>query len=122
MGESQRKLDDELARLEELKAYWQMYASKGKLKEGLNARQWQDYHKFLDRLDQAVAAQQQVVRDGKSQREAHRKRWMMKRQRLESLSRTVDRFKTAEFEEVERQLRKLQESQPIRSGRNDREN
>ncbi len=116
MGESQKKLEDELGRLEELNAYRQVYAAKGKLKKGLRALQWQDYHKFLNRLDQAVAAQEQAVRDGKSQREAHQKRWMAKRQRLESLSRIVDRYKDAEFQEIERQLKKLQDSQPIRPG------
>ncbi len=121
MGESQRKLEDDLERLEELKAYRHSYSSKGTLRKGVRALQWQDYHKFLNRLDQAVAAQEHVVREGKSQREAHRNRWMMKRQRLKSLSRIVDRYKNAEFHETERQLRKLQDSLPIRPGPYDQE-
>jgi len=121
LGESQRKLDDELGRLEELKAYRQTYVPKRKLKNGLRGLEWQDYHRFLNRLDQAVAAQEQVVRDGKSQRKAHRERWAIKRQRLESLSRVIDRYKVAEYDETERQLRKLQDSQPIRTSPYDRE-
>ncbi len=121
MGESQRKLEDELGRLEGLKAYRQMYTTKGKLKQGLCALQWQDYHKFLNRVDQAVAAQEQVVRDGESRRDAHKKRWMIKRQRLESLSRVVERYTNAEFDETERQLKKVQDSQPIRPGPYDEE-
>lgn len=116
MAESQKTLDDVMERLEELKAYRQSYASKGNLKKGLSAMQWQDYHKFVNRLDQAVAAQEQVVRDGKSRREMHQKRWMVKRQRLESLSRVVDKYKDMEFEETEKELRKLEDSQPIRLG------
>ncbi len=114
MGESKKSLEDKLGRLEELNAYREAYAAKGKLKQGLNALQWQDYHKFLNRLDQAVVSQELVVRDGKAQQEVHKKRWMKKRQRLESLSRIVDRYKSAEFDEMERQLKKIQDSQPIR--------
>lgn len=121
MAESQRNLEDEYGRLEELKAYRHEYAAKNKLKKGLRALHWQDYHRFLKRLDEAVAVQQQVVRDGKSRREAHQQRWMMKRQRLESLSRVVDRYKGAEINQMERQLRKIQDSQPIRPGPYDEE-
>ena len=121
MGETQRKLENELGRLEELKAYRQTYLPKRKLKDGLRGLEWQDYHRFLNRLDQAVAAQEQVVRDGKSRRKVHRERWAIKRQRLESLSRVVDRYKDAEYEERERELRKLEDSQAIRINPYDQE-
>ncbi len=113
MGEAQKSLQDEIDRLEELKACRQVYASKEELRKGVHTMQWQDYHRFLRRLDQAVAAQQQIVRDGKSLREAHRNRWMIKRQRQESLSRIVERFKKVEFDEIERQIRNNQDSQRI---------
>lgn len=116
MGESQKNLEDKMGRLEELNTYRQLYAAKGKLKNGLHALRWQDYQKFLNRLDQAVAAQEQVVRDGQTHREVHRKRWMVKRQRLESLSRVVARYKIEESIETERQLTRLRDSQPIRPG------
>lgn len=114
MGESKKSLEDQLGRLEELNAYRHSYATKGKLKLGVSALQWQDYHKFLSRLDQAVVSQEQVVQEGMSQQEVHQKRWMKKRQRLESLSRIVDRYKNAELDEMERQLNKIRDSQPIR--------
>ncbi|MCH8135162.1 MAG: flagellar FliJ family protein [Proteobacteria bacterium] len=116
MGESQKNLQDKIGRLEELNTYRQLYAANGKLKTGLHALQWQDYQKFLKRLDQAVAAQEQVVCEGQTHREVHRKRWMVKRQRLESLSRVVDRYKAEESVAVERQLNRLRDSQPIRPG------
>lgn len=116
MSESQRKLDDELERLEELKAYRQSYTPSGKLRKGLRGLEWQDYHRFLCRLDQALAAQEQVVCDGKSRRKVHEKRWTAKRQRLESLSRVIDRHKTTALVERERQLNRLQDSQPIHKG------
>lgn len=51
-----------------------------------------DYHDFLHRLDTAVKAQQQLVRDCEQNLETHRKRWIAKRQRLESLRRVLDRY------------------------------
>jgi len=112
MGESGKVLQAKLGRLEELSAYRQAYAARLTRQQGLSALQWQDYHKFLHRLDRALESQQQVVLEGRSQQEIHRKRWMQKRQRLESLSRIVDRYKALEFEEKERQLNKIQDSQP----------
>ena len=116
MAESQKKLEDEFVRLEELKAYRHGYAELAKLKDGVHALQWQDYQLFLTRLTKAVVMQEDVVRDGKSKREVHKKRWMVKRQRLESLSRVVERYTGEETGERERQLRKIQDSQPIRPG------
>ena len=114
MGESQLRLDEEQGRLEELKKYRQSYNVKRRLDDGLPASRWQDYHRFLGRLEQAVATQENVVRDGKSRREAHRQRWMVKQQRLESLSRIIKRYRIAEIEETGRRLEKLQGELPFR--------
>jgi flagellar FliJ protein len=64
--------------------------------------QWKDYQNFLQRLDQAVAIQTQVVMDGKMKRDAHRSRWMTKRRKVESLERVVDRFRLKDAESDER--------------------
>ena len=114
MSESQSKLDAEMQRLDELKTYRQSYDVKRNLDDGLPASRWQDYHRFLGRLEQAVATQENVVRDGKSRREAHRQRWMVKQQRLESLSRIIKRYRIAEIEETGRRLEKLQGELPFR--------
>ena len=105
MGKSQRNLDDELDRLAELEAYRQSY---GKQSRGgqYNSVQWKDYQNFLQRLDQAVAIQTQVVMDGKMKRDAHRSRWMTKRRKAESLERVVDRFRREETESDERTQQK----------------
>ena len=49
------------------------------------------YQNFLQRLDKAVVSQQQIIRDCEQNLEAHRKRWMVKRQRLESLERVLEK-------------------------------
>lgn len=107
VGESQRKLDDEIGRLEELKAYRLGYEKRQAKTASIPAAQWQDYQRFLQRLDTAVRAQTQVVLDGRQMLDMHRRRWMSKRQRLESLGRVVDRFSAEESAEEERRTQKL---------------
>ena len=114
MGEAQRTLEHELGRLEELMAYRESYMADQSTKKVLQAGQWQDYHKFLGRLNRAVTAQEQVVREGRLNQEAHRKRWAVKRQRLEALSRIVERYRTEELKEAERREAQLQDAQPFR--------
>lgn len=46
---------------------------------------------FLHRLDQAVTSQQHLVKQGEQNLESHRKRWLAKRQKLESLQRILDK-------------------------------
>ena len=54
--------------------------------------QWQDYQNFLQRLDGAVSAQQQIVSDCEQNLETHRQRWLAKRRRLESLERVLEKY------------------------------
>ena len=106
MGSSQRSLDDEINRLAELKAYRQSYGAR--CREGTyNSMQWKDYQSFLERLDQAVAIQTQVVMDGRQKRDAHRSRWMTKRRKVESLERVVDRFRQQDLQAEERSEQKV---------------
>lgn len=105
MGSSQRSLDDEMQRLAELKAYRQSYGAQCR-NGAYNSMQWKDYQSFLERLDQAVAIQTQVVMDGRQKRDAHRSRWMTKRRKAESLERVVDRFRQQDARTDERSEQK----------------
>ncbi len=91
-GRSRQRLDEQLARLGELNAYRHNYAKKSPAGPSVSAAQWQDYQNFLQRLDGAVRAQQEIVNDCEQNLEAHRQRWLAKRRRLESLERVLDRY------------------------------
>lgn len=93
-GRSRQHLDEQLDRLGELNAFRHNYARKGPSTPAASAAHWQDYQAFLHRLDTAVKAQNQIVRDCEKSLAAHRQRWMAKRQRLESLERVLDKYKT----------------------------
>jgi flagellar FliJ protein len=105
MGQSQRSLDDEIKRLEELKAYRLSYGMQ--CREGqFNSSQLKDYQSFLKRLDQAVSVQTRVVMEGRQKRDAHRSRWMTKQRKAESLERAVDRLQRQDTDVEERQEQK----------------
>jgi len=91
-GRSRQKLNEQLDRLGELNAFRQNYASKSSTKSTVSSAHWQDYQNFLQRLNTAVGAQQQIVRDCEQNLEVHRQRWMAKRQRLESLERVLEKY------------------------------
>ncbi len=90
-GRSQQKLDQQLAKLGELSSYRQHYANKNPATAGASAAHWKDFHMFLHRLDQAVTSQQHLVKQGEQNLESHRKRWLAKRQKLDSLQRILDK-------------------------------
>lgn len=91
-GRSQQQLNEQLERLGELNAFRHNYASKNTGATQLASVHLKDYQSFLQRLDTAVRAQQQIVRDCEQNLATHRQRWMVKRQRLESLERVLARY------------------------------
>ena len=92
-GRSRAYIDEQLDRLGELHAFRHNYIGKNPASTGVSAAHWKDYQNFLDRLDTAVSAQRQLIRDGERNLETHRRRWLAKRQRLESLERVLEKYK-----------------------------
>lgn len=111
-GRSQRQLQEHLARLGELNAYRQSYSSHSRSLEDVSSAHWKDYQSFLQRLDQAVQSQQQLVRDAEHNLEIHRRRWLAKRQRLDSLQRVLDRYRVEEKQFEERREQRVQDDLP----------
>lgn len=112
MGRSQRALEEELGRAEELQAYRRSYAERPASSGPVDAIRWLDYQNFLRRLDHAVALQAQAVSESERHRDAHRARWLVKRQRLESLERVVERHQDAARRLDERRQQKAIDDLP----------
>ncbi len=91
-GRSQRQLNEQLDRLGELNAFRHNYAQQNAGATQVSSAHLKDYQNFLHRLDTAVRAQQQIVRDCEQNLATHRQRWMVKRQKLESLERVLARY------------------------------
>ncbi len=115
-GAAQQDLAAAMQKLAELDEYRRDYRETTVVRPGAPAAAWQEHNRFLQRLDQAVAAQQAIVRDGEVRREKHRQQWMVKRQRLESLSRAVERFSDAERSAAERSEQRAQDDVARRTG------
>jgi len=112
-GASSRHLSEQVSRLGELNAYRHSYANRCKFGGNVSAAHWKDHQTFLQRLDQAVKSQQQIIRDSEQNLEIHRRRWLAKRQRLESLQRVLDSYRADEhLHEERRQQRELDDLPP----------
>lgn len=95
-GRAQKRMLEENRKLGELNAYRENYAARARDTSALNSAHWKDYQNFLARLDEAARSQQQVVNDCRKNLEVFRRRWLVKRQRVESLERVQDRYRQQE--------------------------
>lgn len=112
MGRAQSLLDAEVNRLEELQSYRENYERRMSSGDEIHPAHWTDYQNFLRRLSDAVTEQQRHVLTGQENRDLHRKHWMAKRKRLDSLQRVVDRYRQAEDREAEQKLQKSLDDRP----------
>lgn len=111
-GKSQRHHEEQVTRLGELNAYRHSYADLSRTIQNTSSVHWKDYQSFLSRLDQAVRSQQQIVNDSQQNLEAHRRRWLAKRQRLDSLKRVLERYQDEEHQYLDRQQQRIQDDMP----------
>lgn len=111
-GKSRRVLEEQVARLGELNAYRQSYSQLSNSLKNVGAAHWKDYQDFMSRLDHAVKSQQQIVRDSEQNLEMHRRRWLVKRQRLESLQRVLETYRHEESLHAERYAQRLLDEMP----------
>jgi flagellar FliJ protein len=111
-GRLRAELDAQTAQLGELNAYRHAYAEKSRGLSGGRAVHWQDYQSFLGRLDQAVKAQQQIVKDAEQAADAAKRRWISKRQRLDTLTKVWTRFHDEERNARERAEQKRLDDLP----------
>lgn len=90
-GRSQQALNQQRDRLGELSEYRRSYASKAPVDTSISSVHWKDYQTFMQRLDHAAQSQRQIIRECEQNLEMHRQRWLIKRQKLESLERVLEK-------------------------------
>ncbi len=111
LGQAERTLDEQIHRLQELRSHREEYAAKSRQSEALGSSQWRDYRLFLDRLNQAIVMQEGIIADWRRRRDDLRRQWQVKRQRLESLDRIIDRYRRSELVEEERREQRAVDAQ-----------
>lgn len=113
MKKVQQTLDQAVDRLHELTSYRRKYQSEPHFKGSVGAVRWQDYQRFLARLNQAVDSQSEFVSNNQQMLEVHRRRWQEKHKRVGLLEQIVQRYIKAEASRDERSMQKaLDELQP----------
>lgn len=116
-GKSQARLAQQRDRLGELNAHRHTYAGRTPQFGNMPASHWKDYQRFLSRLDDAVRSQSQIIKDCEKSFETHRRRWLVKRQRLEALQRVLDRFRQDEQVAADRREQRALDELPGASNR-----
>ena len=104
MNECQRRLDQQVARLDDLKTYRREYDNKlyTSSHSGMEAGALQRYKNFLAKLDEAINLQSQVVDRIRKEYEQKSVTWYGARVRHKSLDKAVERHRGREAARRER--------------------
>lgn len=106
--------NEHMTKLGELNAYRHGYLERSRTLTNTTSAHWKDYQSFMHRLDKAVTTQQQIVKDSAMNLEKHRLRWHAKRQRLNSLQRVLDYYRSEEESHEERLRQRALDDMPQR--------
>jgi len=98
LGESQRVLDAQRAKLQELRAYRDQYteAFRTSSGQGLDANRLQDFRVFLARLNEAIHQQEAIIAQCVCQHELTRQQWVEKRSHHQAIDKVIDRYQREE--------------------------
>jgi flagellar FliJ protein len=96
-------------KLEQLAAYrdeyWQRYSSpKGAV---FSVARLQDFRTFINRLDQAIEQQRQVVEHARNDSEEKKSQWLYERTREKAIGTVVEKFSVQEQKEFDRKEQKV---------------
>ena len=117
MGQSQKRLQAEEIKLNQLRQYHQEYLEQFETaaKRGITASQLQEYRAFLAKLGEAIRQQENVVAASKSNHATQRQAWRQKHTRTEALNKAVSRYRQQEKSAEERNEQKESDERNQRS-------
>jgi flagellar protein FliJ len=97
LADAQRMLREREAVLAELRRYRDDYTGNSRLRTAtVSVVAFQDYQRFVARLDEAIAQQGRLVNDAQQQYELRRGEWIAARGRTASLDKAVERYRVTE--------------------------
>jgi flagellar FliJ protein len=108
MGQAKKSLQQEEAKLQQLKQYHQEYLQRFQQMAGagMGATQLQEYRAFLAKLDEAIKQQQEVVTASAVNHSSSKNVWKKKHSRTQALNKAVERFRHQEQKSADRQEQK----------------
>ena len=112
LAEGQRMLRERESVLTELRRYRDDYVNMGRLRSrSVSVIAFQDFQRFVSRLDEAIAQQSRLVADAQAECDARRNAWMAARGRALSLEKAVGRCEDVERRsDARREQRRLDEA------------
>jgi len=110
LAASESRVTESEAKLAELESYHASYVRGFTVRaaSGIDGNLARDYQAFLDRLDEAVRQQNQIVTRMRAQRDSEKQNWQGAAQRAAAVGQMVKRFQTEEVRAADR--REQQES------------
>lgn len=104
MGQAKKNLQQEEAKLEQLKLYHQEYLERFQqmAAEGMSSTQLLEYRAFLAKLDEAIKQQQEVVAASVVNHSSSKNFWKKKHSRTQALNKAVERFQQQELKSADR--------------------
>jgi len=126
LGHSQRRMQEQENKLEELKSYHQEYLDRfaEASRNGMSASQLQEYRAFMCKLETAIDAHLILVGKEISKKVVHashiecsscKDEWKQKRVRTQALGKVMDRFETTEKKAAESREQKESDEHGQRS-------
>jgi flagellar protein FliJ len=118
MGQARQNLEQEEAKLKQLKHYHQEYLERFHLiaSEGMTATQLQEYRTFLAKLDEAINQQEQVVAASMVNHNSRKTNWKQKHSRTQALNKVIDRYQEQEQKTADRREQKESDDHNQRNG------
>lgn len=118
-GKSQQQHREEADKLENLRQYHAEYLARFQesASNGMNASQLREYQAFMSKLEQAIADQEQIVRQSQQNCTEHKARWTEKHIRTKVVDKAIDRMEKTEQKARDAQEQKISDELAQRLGR-----
>lgn len=105
LGRSLKKRDDARKQLDDLKAYRAEYLEQyaADVSAGLPGTRLREYQVFIDKLEDVIARQQQIVSDSEQRCDSSKQHWRGRYSKQKAMDNAVERMRLNERKNRERQ-------------------
>jgi flagellar protein FliJ len=117
MGRSHKTLQQEEAKLNQLKQYHEEYLQRfeSAAQKGISANHLQEYRAFLGKLDTAIKDQEKVVANSKVDHSSNKDTWRQKHTRTQALNKVAERHLPNEKKAADQKEQKESDERSQRS-------
>lgn len=118
-GESVRQLEQQRRQLDELISYRRQYEASFQVasESGMSAIRMQEYKLFIERLDDAIRQQQQILENGRQKCVSSQKYWLHKRSKRKMIDTVIENRQQEERLHAEKREQKELEDRPYIKGK-----